>query len=328
MLLSFIIPIYNCETYARPCLDRIIHAGLESHEYEVILVDDDSKDESVQICTDYVRRYDNIYIYQQKNDGPATARNNGIDHAKGDFVWFVDADDAIEPEMIAIFRQIINEHPNVELISFAYIEQYPNRDVVNQLVTSKTVCTGLDFLEMRGGSYLWNNLYRRASIGSKRLVNGVRHIEDSCFNIQIVIDFKEVVVLPDVGYYYNRKNVNSISHDKHLRDRVKANDDSFIVYNAIYRDMQETTDERKKAYLWRNLNFSIAAHLYTMLRFDNARTIKRYIAEYRRMGLYPLEKTGNRKSDWFIMLANHERLLLAVKNIGRWGHSISRGTKS
>ena len=328
MLLSFVIPVYNCETYVCPCIDRIIHAGLEVHEYEVILVDDGSKDESVQICTVYVRRYDNIHLYQQKNDGPATARNNGIDHAKGDFVWFVDADDAIVPEMIAIFRQIINEHRNVELISFAYIEQYPSKDVVNQLVTSKTVCTGLEFLEMRGGSYLWNNIYRRSAIGKKRLINGVRHIEDSCFNIQTVIDFKEVVVLPEVGYYYNRKNVDSISQGRRLRDHVKANDDSFIVYNAIYRDMHETTDERKKAFLWRNLNFSIAAHLYTMLRFDNARTIKRYIAEYRRMGLYPLEKTGNRKSDKFLLLANHEHLLLAVKNFGMWCKSISRVIKS
>ena len=328
MLLSFIIPIYNCETYVRPCLDRIIHAGLEPHEYEIILIDDESKDESARICADYVRRYDNIRLYQQQNDGPATARNNGLGHVKGDFVWFVDADDAIAPEMIAMFRQIINEHPNVELISFAYIEQYPDKDVVKQLVTSKSVCTGLNFLEMRGGSYLWNNIYRRSSIGKKRLINGVRHIEDSCFNIQTVIDFIEVVVLPDVGYYYNRKNVNSISQGRRLRDRVKANDDSFVVYNALYRDMRKTTDERKRTFLWRNLNFSIAAHLYTMLRFDNARTIKRYIDEYRRMGLYPLEKTGNRKSDKFLILANHEHLLLAVKNIGKWCQSISRVIKS
>lgn len=328
MLLSLIIPIYSCESYVPSCLDRIRQLDIKPDDYEVILVDDGSKDGSALACADYAKRYDNIHLFQQVNDGPATARNNGLDHAQGEFVWFVDADDAIEPGILVKLKETIVAHPEVDLISFGYVSQYPDHEMVCKMVESETVCTGLDFLNRRGGSFLWNNLYRRSSIGHKRFINGVRHIEDSCFNIQTIINFKEVVVLPDVGYYYNRKNVNSISQGRRLRDRVKANDDSFIVYNALYRDMQNSTDEQKRAYLWRNLNFSISAHLYTMLRFDNARTIKRYIAEYRRMGLYPLEKTGNRKSDWFIMLANHERLLLAVKNIGRWGHSISRGTKS
>lgn len=328
MLLSLIIPIYSCESYVPSCLDRIRQLDIKPDDYEVILVDDGSKDGSALACADYAKRYDNIHLFQQVNDGPATARNNGLDHAQGEFVWFVDADDAIEPGILVKLKETIVAHPEVDLISFGYVSQYPDHEMVCKMVESETVCTGLDFLNRRGGSFLWNNLYRRSSIGHKRFINGVRHIEDSCFNIQTIINFKEVVVLPDVGYYYNRKNVNSISQGRRLRDRVKANDDSFIVYNALYRDMQKTTDEQKKNFLWQNLNFSIAAHLYTMLRFDNVRTIKRYIAEYRRMGLYPLEKTGNRKSDRFLLLANHEHLLLAVKNIGKWCHSISRGTKS
>lgn len=312
MFLSFIIPAYNCKTYIQECLKRIVNINLKPDDFEVILVDDGSEDGSAFVCADYAQRYDNIHLYHQPNDGPATARNNGFDHAQGEFVWFVDADDAIEPEILVKLKETIVEHPEVDLISFGYVSQYPDHETVSRMVESKTVYTGLEFLNRRGGSFLWNNIYRRSSIGHKRFINGVRHIEDSCFNIQTIIDFKEVVILPDVGYYYNRKNVNSISHDKCLRDRIKANDDSFIVYNALYRDMQNTTDEQKKAFLWRNLNFSIAAHLYTMLRFDNARTIKRYIAEYRRMGLYPMEKTGNKKSDRFILLANHEHLLLWI----------------
>lgn len=318
MFLSFIIPIYNCQQYIRDCIDAIFECGLPKSDFEVILIDDGSKDGSALICADYSQMYDNIHLYQQQNDGPATARNNGLDHAQGDFVWFVDADDAIEPGIFEKIKESIVEHPEVDVISFGYVSQYPDHETVCKMVESEAVYTGLEFLNRRGGSFLWNNLYRRSSIGNKKFINGVRHIEDSCFNIQTIINYKEVVVLPDVGYYYNRKNVNSISQGRRLRDRVKANDDSFIVYNAIYRDMQNTADEQKKAFLWRNLNFSIAAHLYTMLRFDNARTIKRYVAEYRRMGLYPLEKTGNRKSDSFILLANHEHLLLAVKKIGRW----------
>jgi glycosyltransferase involved in cell wall biosynthesis len=328
MFLSFIIPVYNCETYIRKCLERIANVNLNPVEFEVVLVDDGSKDRSALICAEYAGKYGNIRFFQQQNDGPATARNKGLDQAKGEFVWFVDADDAIVPSIFEKLKDTIIAYPEADLISFGYVSQYPDHEMVCKMVESETVCTGLDFLNRRGGSFLWNNLYRRSSIGNKRFINGVHHIEDSCFNIQTIINYKEVVILPDVRYYYNRKNVNSISQGRRLRDRVKANDDSFIVYNTLYSDMQKTTDEQKKNFLWQNLNFSIAAHLYTMLRFDNARTIKRYIAEYRRMGLYPLEKTGNRKSDRFLLLANHEHLLLAVKNFGMWCYSISRGTKS
>ena len=312
MFLSYIIPLYNCRQYIAQCLESILICGLPKNEFEVILIDDGSKDDSTLVCGEYIRKYDNICLYRQSNDGPATARNNGINHAQGDFIWFIDADDLIEPKIIQQVLHGIQERPNVELLSFAYIEQYPDKDVTHRLVNSQTVCNGLEFLEMNGGGYLWNNIYRRQSIGNKRFVNGVRHIEDTCFNHQTIIDFKEVVILPDVGYYYNRKNIHSISQDKRLRDRVKANEDSFIVYQTLYQELKNTTDEAKKAYLNKKLHFSIAAHLYTMMRFDNARTIKRYIEAYREMGFYPLKSTGNRKSDLFIRLANHERLFLFI----------------
>lgn len=312
MFLSFIIPIYNCETYIKECLGIIFQSKLSVDEFEVILVDDGSTDTSAEICRAYTEKYSNIRYYVQKNQGPATARNLGLEQAKGDYVWFVDADDAIHPCMPEKLKKQIVEHPKVDLISFAYVEQYPQKEVLKKLVDAQEECSGLEFLERKGGGFLWNNIYRREAVGNHRFLDGVRHIEDYCFNVQTIVDFNRVFILPEVGYSYNRKNLHSISHDKRLRDRVKANDDSFRVYNALYQTMQETTDERKKAYLVRELHFSVAAHLYTMARFDNVRTIRKYIAAYRGMGLYPLKKTGNRKSDLFILLANHERLFLSL----------------
>ena len=314
MLFSFIIPIFNCEAYVRSCLDIILHTGLEQDEYEVILVDDGSKDNSVRICEEYAQRYSNIYLYQQKNDGPATARNNGLDHAQGDYIWFVDADDSINPEILPCLKAVVEAEAYPDLISFGYVSQYPDGDRPTTDVEEKRVCGGLEFLQMhRYGSYLWNNIYKRTSIGTRRFINGVRHIEDSCFNIQNILNFSKVVVLPDVGYYYNRKNVNSISKGRQLQDRIKANDDSFIVYNTLYNDMLIETDQQKKDFLWRHLNFSISAHLYTMMmQFDDVSTVKGYIGKYKKMGFYPLSPTGNRKSDLFARFANHELLLLFV----------------
>lgn len=310
MFLSFIIPLYNCEKYISQCLKTILLCGLDKNEYEVIIINDGSTDRGPEICKNFSCEYDNIHLYHQNNDGPATARNTGLSHAQGDFIWFIDADDLIEIKLIPILLQTFKSNEDVDLISFAYVEQYPEKEVLHRRVDAPKVCGGLEFMNINGGGYLWNNIYRKQSIGDTKFIKGVRHIEDSCFNIQTIINFKKVILLPDIGYYYNRKNVNSISHDKRLRDRVKANEDSYIVYKAIHEDLMKTTDEQKKTYLNRELNFSIAAHLYTMMRFDNARTVKKYINAYREMGFYPLKRTGNRKSDLFIQLANREKLFL------------------
>lgn len=314
MFLSFIIPIYNCEQYIKQNLDIILDSGLMPADYEIILVDDGSRDGSAAICNRYAEKFSNVKYVCQRNQGPATARNTGLEHAKADYIWFVDADDSINPEILPKLKSIVDGNDEIDLVSFGYVSQYPDGDRITKEVEKEFFCSGLEYLQMpRHGSYLWNNIYKRASIGTKRFIDGVRHIEDTCFNIQNILNFSKVVVLPDVGYYYNRKNVNSISKGRRLQDRIKANDDSYIVYNALYNDMLAETDQQKKDFLWRQLNFSISAHLYTMMmQFDDMGTVKRYIGEYRKMGFYPLSPTGNRKADLFARFANHELLLLFV----------------
>ncbi len=314
MFLSFIIPIYNCEQYIKQNLDIILGSGLTHVDYEIILVDDGSKDGSAVICKRYAERNSNIKYVFQRNQGPSTARNTGLEHALGDYIWFVDADDSINPEILPKLKSIVDGKNEIDLVSFGYVSQYPDGDRITKDVEKESFCNGLEFLQMpRHGSYLWNNIYKRASIGTKRFINGVRHIEDTCFNIQNILKFSKVVVLPDVGYYYNRKNINAISKGRRLQDRIKANDDSYIVYNALYNDMQTETNQQKKDFLWRQLNFSISAHLYTMMmQFDDVGTVKQYIGEYRKMGFDPLRPTGNRKADLFARVANHELLLLFV----------------
>lgn len=92
MFLSFIIPIYNCETYIKECLGIIFQSKLSVDDFEVILVDDGSTDTSAEICRAYTEKYPNIQYFAQRNQGPATARNLGLGQVKGDYVWFVDSE--------------------------------------------------------------------------------------------------------------------------------------------------------------------------------------------------------------------------------------------
>lgn len=80
LLYSVIIPIYNSDKYLRACLNSILQQVFK--EYEIILVDDGSVDDSGNICDEYARKYSNISVYHQKNAGPSAARNLGMKHAR------------------------------------------------------------------------------------------------------------------------------------------------------------------------------------------------------------------------------------------------------
>lgn len=91
VVISIIIPIYNCESYLEQCLNSVLSQSLK--EIEIICVDDGSSDGSLAVLQDYAKRYDNIHVYSQQNSGAGMARNLGLHHATGDYVAFLDADD-------------------------------------------------------------------------------------------------------------------------------------------------------------------------------------------------------------------------------------------
>lgn len=94
--ISIIVPVYNVEKYLRECLDSI--SLLKAVTWEAILVDDGSIDISGQICDEYAKQDSRFRVIHQKNAGVSAARNAGLDAAKGDWIWFVDSDDSINPD--------------------------------------------------------------------------------------------------------------------------------------------------------------------------------------------------------------------------------------
>ena len=94
-IISVVVPVYNVEKYLSTCFDSLLNQGLDMSDYEIILVNDGSKDKSLEICNRYAKTYSNIYVYSQENQGVSMARNHGLSKAKGEWVMFVDSDDYI-----------------------------------------------------------------------------------------------------------------------------------------------------------------------------------------------------------------------------------------
>lgn len=96
---SVIVPVYNAERYLNNCIESISQQSYQ--DFELILIDDGSTDDSGEICDEYAKRDLRIHVIHAKNRGPAAARKTGIEKAAGEYVTFVDADDWLEKEMLA-----------------------------------------------------------------------------------------------------------------------------------------------------------------------------------------------------------------------------------
>ena len=96
MKLSIIVPVYNAEKYLHRCVDSLLAQDLNSEEYEIILVDDGSTDDSPKICDEYSEKYSQIKTIHKVNGGVSSARNVALDVTKGEYICFVDSDDWIK----------------------------------------------------------------------------------------------------------------------------------------------------------------------------------------------------------------------------------------
>lgn len=106
-IVSIVIPAYNDEKYIMRCLESIESQSYK--EYEVLLVLDGSTDKTKELSLNFVGRVNNLHIIEQENAGSGRARNNGIEHSKGEYVVFVDADDWLEPDALSILMEIEND---------------------------------------------------------------------------------------------------------------------------------------------------------------------------------------------------------------------------
>ncbi len=163
-LISIIVPVYKVEKYIHKCIESILNQTYD--KLEIILIDDGSPDSCPKICDDYALRDNRIKVIHQKNQGLSSARNKGIELAKGEYIGFVDSDDYIEPSMFQdLYNTIVENNADISICNFY---------VINNKSKEKTVKNGLKnkqynkiealkeiLLDNEIQSYAWNKLYKR-----------------------------------------------------------------------------------------------------------------------------------------------------------------------
>lgn len=228
-LVSIIIPVYNVEKYLRQCLDSVVNQTYNN--FEIIIVNDGTKDNSQQIIDEFVNNDSRIKGVFQKNQGLSGARNTGISVATGEYIMFVDSDDWLNLQTIEFCIDAIQK-TNADVVLFSYFKEYQNHSESNFILPENyffdaTECqklhqriiglNGPDLCNPANADSLvtaWGKLYKTEIITQNNLqFTDCKLIgtEDMWFNAQYFLHIKSAIYSNKCLYHYRKINTSSLT---------------------------------------------------------------------------------------------------------------------
>ena len=280
---SIIIPVYNAEKYIEECIHTLLNQTLK--ECEFIFINDGSKDKSREIIEKYIDTDKRIRIINQQNQGVSTARNNGLDIAKGKYIGFVDADDYIEFDMYEkLYNKAIEDNCDIvlsdwkneidgEFISMNY--DFPKNTVLDSEFINENIIPY--FLESDTLNTACNKLYKNKIIKENKIKfpKDVALGEDGIFNMRVFSKVNTMKYIDYIGYYY-REVEGSATRNILNKDYFKR---ALEVYKTDIRticdiDIDYKTEHRLKSI---KLISSVISYIFIYLTSTNLNLRTRYI---------------------------------------------------
>lgn len=215
--ISIVIPVYNAGKYIRECVESLTDQGMAEPQYEIICVNDGSTDDSETVIRALQREYPCVELISVPNGGASRARNIGLRRAKGEYVWFVDADDFVESHCLPRIIQKMDDEC-LDFLSFG-IQNYHadgTRGATGNVAHKPThVVSGSDYLQYYDVECAsWTFIFRR-EIATKNDISFMEGItlEDYEFPVHLLLHCDRVAAVDSVFYHY-RNNPQSISRQK------------------------------------------------------------------------------------------------------------------
>lgn len=276
---SVIVPIYNVEQYLRRCLETLVNQTLQS--LELILVNDGTKDNSMEIVREYEKKYSNIVVLDKENGGLSSARNAGLQIARGEYVAFVDSDDYVLPEMMEELYHNAKEN-NADMVMSGYYRQtkagkiieiplelekeiYLGQDIVDLLLIPMTGALPKDNRDIEIDMCVWRNMYRKKMILEQEIwFESERKVlsEDIIFHLDLFPKMK-IVSTVKKSYYFYVENPGSLTKntDFSLCQR------QYALYNEIKKRLManglwERASLRCKRLFWGRIRHMMNRYVY------------------------------------------------------------------
>lgn len=208
IILSIIIPNYNHGDKIERCINSVLKQN--SKAIEIIIIDDGSTDNSMEILNNKYKNNSQIIIKHQKNQGAGMARNNGIKIAHGKYIWFVDADDVIELNSINHNFLLDLQKENYDLVLFGAREVKPNGKIKNFSSNFNGIITTNNFAQNFSKIFdnnllneQCNKLYKKDFLIKEKIFYGSQSVgEDAIFNFKVLSVFKKMLVIDSIKYVY------------------------------------------------------------------------------------------------------------------------------
>lgn len=243
MKVSIIIPVYNVAPYIKRCLDSV--AVQTYTNIECILVDDCGTDDSIKIARRWIKNYNgNIHFTifcHSTNQGLSAARNTGIEVASGDYLYFLDSDDAISPDCIKVLTDLAVKYPDADFVlgnmnnDGVGLENHHFREIVPECVASREQ---IDYILLSVTIYnACNRLIKRSFIIRHRLFFPVGIVHEDVYWLFFLAKYTKKAAFTNEGTYYYYHNEHSIMNSKSaIAKRVHSYK---VIVDALYKELYQ-----------------------------------------------------------------------------------------
>lgn len=232
ILFSIIMPVYNVEKFIRKSITSVLNQTYKN--FELIIVDDGSKDESIKIAREMTKNINNVKILHKENGGLADARNFGLNYAQGKYVWFIDSDDYIRKDSL----KILSENVGADIISFGYYKDINNK-IIPVKIKNINYCKTTRYLLNSPSATM--KIYKRNFLEKNKIkFEKGKYYEDLGLTPWLIKYTKNIEFIEDELYYYVIRE-NSIMTKKEFNSKK---DDRFWAINKIIENLgNEYLDE-------------------------------------------------------------------------------------
>lgn len=275
--ISVIIPVYKCEKYIEACVNSILNQTFS--DFEIILVDDGSPDNSGKLCDELAEKHNNITVIHQENQGQATARNNGVKVSRGEWLHFVDSDDSLHPETLKHLYYAATEN-NVKLSMCSAIqeekipEDFNSHKEVKFNTLQMTEDNILNLCKNEKYYYwvVWGKLIHKSIYKKYPLTQG-RIYEDNAIVCKWLHEAKTVAITdaPLYFYYINTTGTTKKAFTEKQLDVLWAFKEQIDFFYSV--DFKKMTEHLCSYY------FEISANMYYRAKTENGESFIPFIKE-------------------------------------------------
>lgn len=288
--ISIIVPVYNVEEFLCKCIDSILAQTFT--DWELLLIDDGSKDSSGNICDEYAAKDERIRVFHKENGGVSTARNLGLDHARGKWVTFVDSDDWVDVNWLQKIIGEVAKYPDTDIIRFGYHYYSKEGRYEGSVRAQSTVVVdnSEDFIvyseSNRYYEMIWNSAFRFSLVSNIRFRKEIQWSEDYIYMYECFACAKKMLILDSALYHY-RNRVDGLSGKVHPERIICAIGDTYSTCIPLLKSSFEKR-KKKKNYLFHSRKAISILYTEKQTTFDERAELRRIFAYKNKVLLPPL----------------------------------------